>query len=98
MGIFRKLFGKKPAAASAAAADDDVGDIVASLQREGAGGEVGDIAVDSSPKEVCRYIFQRMMAGATPDSLMADLQGRGFKAKIADMYIQLIRATMFKGR
>ena len=93
MGILRKLFGKTPAEAPAADAlldgiDDENQETVA----------VSDLSVESSPKQVCRYIFQQMVAGRSPAQLLTELKERGFKAKTADTYIQLIRVTMFKGR
>ena len=39
-----------------------------------------------------------MVAGRSPAQLQTELKERGFKAKTADTYIQLIRVTMFKGR
>tara|TARA_B100000686_G_scaffold348834_1_gene440842 strand:- start:521 stop:805 length:285 start_codon:yes stop_codon:yes gene_type:complete len=94
MGIFGRLFGKAPA--KSAAADDDLLD---GVDDEDAGTvAVTDLSVESSPKQVCRYIFQQMMAGRSPAQLQTELQQRGFKAKTADTYIQLIRVTMFRGR
>ena len=101
MGILRRLFGggspkggpSKPQAAPAADA------LLDGIDDEGAAPvAVTDLSVKSSPKQVCRFIFQQMVAGRSPAQLQAELQARGFKAKIADTYIQLIRVTMFKGR
>ena len=94
MGILQRLFGKAPA--QPPATDDDLLD---GIDDEGLGAvAVTDLSVKSSPKQVCRYIFQQMVAGRSPTQLQTKLQERGFKAKIADTYIQLIRVTMFKGR
>lgn len=93
MGIFQRLFGKavdKPAAAS--------DDLLNGIDDEGQAVAVSDLSVKSSPKQVCRYIFQQMVAGRSAPQLQTELQERGFKAKVADTYIQLIRVTMFKGR
>ncbi len=94
MGILQRLFGKAPA--QPPAADDDLLD---GIDDEGLGAvAVTDLSVKSSPKQVCRYIFQQMVAGRSPAQLQTEFQERGFKAKVADTYIQLIRVTMFKGR
>jgi hypothetical protein len=93
MGILQRLFGKAPAKPASAA--DDLLDGIDDGQEAVA---VTDLSVESSPKQVCRYIFQQMVEGRSPAQLQTELQERGFKAKIADTYIQLIRVTMFKGR
>lgn len=94
MGILQRLFGKAPA--QPPAVDDDLFD---GIDDKGLGAvAVTDLSVKSSPKQVCRYIFQQMVAGRSPAQLQTELQERGFKAKVADTYIQLIRVTMFKGR
>lgn len=94
MGILQRLFGKAPAQPPAT----DV-DLLDGIDDEGLGAvAVTDLSVKSSPKQVCRYIFQQMVAGRAPAQLQTELQERGFKAKVADTYIQLIRVTMFKGR
>ena len=101
MGILRRLFGGgspaggSPKPRTAAPADD----LLEGIDDEGAVAvEVGDLSVESSPKQVCRYIFQQMIGGRSPAQLQTELQARGFTAKVADTYIQLIRVTMFKGR
>ena len=68
MGILRELFGKTPAEAPAADAlldgiDDENQETVA----------VSDLSVESSAKQVCRYIFQQMVAGRSPAQLQTDL-------------------------
>ena len=94
MGILQRLFGKQSAKPAAAA-----GDLLDGIDDESQGAvAVTDLSVKSSPKQVCRYIFQQMVEGRSPAQLQTELQERGFKAKIADTYIQLIRVTMFKGR
>ena len=94
MGILQRLFGKAPTKPSSA--DDDLLDGIDDAGQ--AAVAVTDLSIESSPKQVCHYIFQQMMEGRSPAQLQTELQERGFKAKVADTYIQLIRATMFKGR
>ena len=107
MGLLKGLFGGKdrqkgkPARGGAGweADADPLAELVGELEREGTGGPaVADVTVDSSPKQVCRYVFQRLAAGTPSAPLRADLVGRGLSGKVADAYIQLIRTTMFKGR
>ncbi len=94
MGILQRLFGKVPAKPPVVD-----GDLLDGIDDEGLGAvAVTDLSVKSSPKQVCRYIFQQMVAGRSAAQLQTELQERGFKAKVADTYIQLIRVTMFKGR
>ena len=94
MGILQRLFGKAPA--KPPSADVDLLDGIDDESQEAIA--VTELSVESSPKQVCRYIFQQMVEGRSPAQLQTELQERGFKAKIADTYIQLIRVTMFKGR
>ena len=95
MGILRRLFGKS---------SDDTQLFTDAFLLEGLdeeGGEqvaIAGLDVSSSPKKVCRYIFQQMKAGRSASQLQEELQGRGFEPKFADMCIQFIRASMFKGR
>lgn len=108
MGRFGKLFGggrrddrRPPAAPPAAAGGDfDPEALVRELRAEGGleRAKVGEVSVQSSPKEVCRYIFARLMRGTPAAQLRADLAQRGFTGKVADAYITLIQATLFKGR
>ena len=62
------------------------------------GAPVEDVSVESSPREVCRYIFRKLAEGVRPAALRSDLQKRGISAKVADMYVELVRTTMFKSR
>ncbi|MFH1567071.1 MAG: hypothetical protein ABIL09_03660 [Gemmatimonadota bacterium] len=108
MGILKELFGGKPAKGRAGAppppqpAGGGAGamdQLIGELQREGRSGpRVAEVTVDSSPKQVCRYVFQRLMAGTPAAGLRAELVSRGFAGKVADGYIQLIQSTLFKGR
>ena len=99
MGIWKSLFGKKPPRASSPPpADDDPGpaELLSGLDDDGA--PVENVSVKSSPKEVCRYIFRQLAAGDRPPTLRSDLQKRGLSAKVTDMYVELVRTTMFKSR
>ena len=53
---------------------------------------------DTSPQDVFRYTFVRLMAGTTTATLRADLVQRGFSGKVADAYITLVQSTLFPGR
>jgi hypothetical protein len=95
MGFLQRLFGNAAVKRQAAAADDLLDGIDDDDQGTVAGSDAG---IKSSPKQVCRYIFQQMVAGRSASQLQTELQERGFKAAVADTYIHLIRVTMFKGR
>jgi len=85
--------GAPPSPAEAA-----IDQLVGQLRREGGGPRVLEVTVDSSPRQVCRYVFQRLMAGTPAAALRADLLERGFPGKVADGYIELIQRTLFKGK
>lgn len=97
MGIWQSLFGKKRRPAGGPpSGDEDAAELLSGLEDSGA--PVEDVTVESSPREVCRYIFQQLTVRTPPAALRADLQKRGLSAKVADMYVELVRATMFKSR
>ncbi len=102
MGVFRSWFGKSsPQKGGAASTSDDLSSeqLLDQIGDESAAAVgLDELSVNSSPNHVCRYIFQQMMGGRSAEALQSDLVGRGFRAMVADQYIQLIRATMFKGR
>ena len=106
MGIWKRLFGggKEPRRkampnAGGAPQDGEAFDaeaLVDELRAEGAGARAGEVDVKSSPKQVCRYVFVRLMAGTPAAQLRADLVRRGFAGKVADAYITLIQQVMFR--
>ena len=100
MGIWQKLFGSggKPAKAPRADAALDTDALMVELKAEGTGAKAGDVSVKSSPRDVFRYTFVRLMAGTTAATLRAELVQRGFSGKVADAYITLVRSTLFPGR
>lgn len=104
MGIWRKLFGGKrePPPATDEDTDEDTGfdtdAMLEELESEGPQARAGDVDINSSPKQVCRYVFVRLAAGTPAGPLRADLVQRGFSGKVADAYITLIQGTLFKGR
>ena len=93
-GWLGKLLGKKDAPTRPAGGDVDAAELLSGLDDDSV--PVGDITVKSSPKETCRYIFRQLMAGTSRPALRADLQKRRFSAKVADMYVELVYATMIK--
>lgn len=102
MGIFRKLFGgggrrEEPAAAGDDDADFDPEEMIEELKAEGPESRAGDVDINSSPKQVCRYVFARLMAGTPAAGLRTELVERGFSSKVADAYITLIQSTLFGG-
>jgi hypothetical protein len=100
MGFFSKLFGgsrAKPAPPAAEEEDFDADALIEELKAEGAQARAGDVDVQSSPKQVCRYVFVQLMAGTPTARLREDLTGRGFPVKVADAYITLIESTLFGG-
>lgn len=99
MGLWKALFGggNKPTAKKRAAQDFDPESLVQELRAEGRGAKADDVTVESSPRDVFRYTFVRLMAGAPPAALREDFKKRGFSLKVADSYITLVQATMFPG-
>ena len=70
MDVFNNLFGKseQKKASVSSGTSEDLGNIVAALQQEETSAKVKEVSIDSSPKEVCLYIFQNMMNGVTPNA------------------------------
>ena len=104
MGLWKRWFGgaappgRKQPPPAAAAETLDTDDLIEELRAEGPSARAGDVDVDASPKQVCRYVFTRLVAGTPAATLRQDLEQRGFTAKVADAYITLIQQTLFKGR
>lgn len=101
MGLLKALFGGKDEGQKRGQGTeaDPLAELVAEIRQEGSDGPpVADIGADASPKQVCRYVFQRLVAGDPASRLRADLVGRGLSAKVADAYIEVIQKTMLGGR
>ena len=90
----QKNAGKEGRTDAPAGGDADAVELLSGLDDDSV--PVGDITVKSSPKETCRYIFRQLMAGTSRPALRADLLKRRFSAKVADMYVELVYATMIK--
>ena len=100
MGFWKRLFGSGGKSAKAPSADEalDTEALIEELKAEGAGARAGHVSVKSSPRDVFRYTFVRLMAGTTAATLRSDLVQRGFSDKVADAYITLVQSTLFPGR
>ena len=100
MGIWKRLFGSggKPAMTPLEDEALDPEALIEELKAEGASAKAGEVSVKSSPRDVFRYTFVRLMAGTTTATLRADLVQRGFSGKVADAYITLVQSTLFPGR
>jgi hypothetical protein len=99
MGIFKKLFGKqsKPAKIPDVAEPLDAVAVIEEIRAEGKGARAGDVSVESSPREVFRYTFVRLMARTPTAKLRAEFIERGFTGKVADGYITLVQSALFPG-
>ena len=100
MGIWKRLFGSggKPAMTPREDEALDTEALIEELKAEGASAKAGEVSVKSSPRDVFRYTFVRLMTGTTTATLRADLVQRGFSGKVADAYITLVQSTLFPGR
>ena len=100
MGIWKRLFGSAGKPAMTPREDEalDTEALIEELKAEGASAKAGEVSVKSSPRDVFRYTFVRLMAGTTTETLRADLVQRGFSGKVADAYITLVQSTLFPGR
>jgi len=83
MGIWKRLFGSGGKPAMTPHEDEvlDTETLIEELKAEGASAKAGEVSVKSSPRDVFRYAFVRLMAGATTLTLRADLVQRGFSGK-----------------